>query len=56
VLIMRVNRFINARIITQVIYDYNTKFPILDDAGKEIGRKPKWQFKELFTIGLTYKF
>ncbi len=56
VLIMRVNRFINARIITNVVYDYNTKFPILNDLGKEIGRKPKWQFKELFTIGFTYKF
>jgi hypothetical protein len=56
VLIMRVNRFINARVITNVLYDYNTKFPILDDAGKEIGRKPKWQFKELFTIGFSYRF
>ena len=56
VLIMQVNRFINARVMTQLIYDYNTKFPIKDVNGKEIGRKPKWQFKELFTIGLSYKF
>lgn len=56
VLIMQVNRSINARVMTQLIYDYNTKFPILDNNGKEIGRKPKWQFKELFTIGLSYKF
>lgn len=55
-LIMRVNRFINVRVMTELIYDYNTKFPILDVSGKEIGRKPKWQFKELFTVGLNYKF
>jgi hypothetical protein len=42
--------------MTQMIYDYNTKFPVLDALGKEIGREPKLQFKELFTIGLTYKF
>jgi len=53
---MRVNRLINARIMTQLIYDYNTKFPILDSFGTEIGRKPKWQFKELLTIGLSYRF
>ena len=56
VLIMQVNRSINARIMTQLVYDYNTKFPILDINGKEIGREPKLQFKELFTIGFTYKF
>jgi len=55
-LIMRVNRQINARVMTQLIYDYNTKFPILNDAGKVIARQSKWQFKELFTIGLGYKF
>jgi len=56
VLTMRVNRLINARISTEVIYDYNTKFPILDANGLEIGRTPKWQFKELLTIGLSYRF
>ena len=56
VVIMRVSRLINARVMTQMIYDYNTKFPVLDALGKEIGREPKLQFKELFTIGLTYKF
>ena len=56
VLVMRVNRLINARVMTQLIYDYNTKFPILNSQGVEIGRTPKWQFKELFTIGLTIKF
>jgi len=56
VVIMRVNRFINARVMTQLIYDYNTKFPILNSSGVVIGQKPKWQFKELLTIGLSYRF
>ena len=56
VVIMRISRLVNARVMTQMVYDYNTKFPILDLVGKEIGSKPKLQFKELFTIGLTYKF
>jgi len=55
-LLMQVNRFISARIMTQLVYDYNTKFPVLDNAGKVIGSTPKWQFYELFTIGLTYRY
>jgi len=56
VLLMEVNRFINVRIMTQMIYDYNTKFPIYDGAGNVTGQKPKLQFEELFTIGFAYKF
>lgn len=56
ILTMRVNRLINAKIMTELIYDYNTKFPILDANGLEVGRTPKWQFKELLTIGLSYRF
>ena len=56
VLLMEVNRFINVRIMTQMIYDYNTKFPIFDGAGNVIDKKPKLQFEELFTIGFAYKF
>lgn len=55
IFVMRVNRLINVKVMTDLIYDYNTKFPILDNTGKEIGREPKWQFKELFTIGLSYR-
>ena len=53
---MQVNHYISAMVTTELIYDYNTKFPILDATGKEIGRKPKWQFKELINIGFSYKF
>jgi hypothetical protein len=55
-LVMQVNQYISTRILTQTIYDYNTKFPVYDDQGNETGRKAKWQFKEFFTIGFNYKF
>jgi hypothetical protein len=55
-LTMQINHYLNAMIRTEVVYDYNTKFPIHDEAGKEIGREPKWQFKEMFNIGFNYKF
>jgi uncharacterized protein (DUF1015 family) len=56
VLLMHVNRFINVRLMTQMIYDYNTKFPVYDASGKVIDKKPKLQFQEMITVGLTYKF
>ena len=56
VLLLQVNRFINVRVMTQMIYDYNTKFPVYDASGTVIGKKPKLQFEELFTIGFAYKF
>jgi hypothetical protein len=55
-LTMQVNHHINVLVMTELIYDYNVKFPIHDAAGVEIGRTPKWQFKELINIGFNYKF
>ncbi len=55
-LTMRVNHYVNVMIMSELIYDYNTKFPVYDAAGKVIDRKPKWQFKELFNIGFNCKF
>lgn len=55
-LVMEVTQHISTRINTQVIYDYNVKFPVVDEAGKVIAQKAKWQFKELFTVGFNYKF
>lgn len=55
-LTMQVNHHINAMVTTELIYDYNVKFPILDATGTEIGRTPKWQFKELINVGFNYKF
>jgi hypothetical protein len=45
----KVNEYISASLITQLIYDYDIKFgPDADEA--------RVQFKELFGIGLTYTF
>jgi hypothetical protein len=55
-LTMQVNHYINVMVMSELIYDYNVKFPVYNDAGTEIDRKPKWQFKELFNIGFNYKF
>jgi hypothetical protein len=55
-LTMQVNHYINIMVMTELIYDYNVKFPVYDANNKVINRKPKWQFKELFNIGFNYKF
>jgi hypothetical protein len=55
-LVMEINQHISTRINTQVLYDYNVKFPIKDDKGVVIDKKAKWQFKELFTVGFNCKF
>ena len=55
-LTMQVNHYISAMVMTELIYDYNVKFPIHDETGKEIGRETRWQFKELITLGFRYKF
>ncbi|MCE1199991.1 MAG: DUF3078 domain-containing protein [Marinilabiliales bacterium] len=55
-LMLNVTRHISTRINTQLIYDYNVKFPVLDANGVEIAKQAKWQFKELFTVGFNYKF
>lgn len=54
---MKVNKFITATIGTQVIYDDDIKIKIYDDSGmNQIGEGPRTQFKEVFAIGLSYKF
>ena len=53
---MKVNEYISASFISQIIYDYDIKFDIVDDAGNVTGSEPRVQFKELFGIGLTYSF
>ena len=53
---MKVNEFISASFITQLIYDYDIKFDILDDSGAVIGTEARIQLKQLFGVGLTYSF
>ncbi|MEX0986077.1 MAG: DUF3078 domain-containing protein [Bacteroidales bacterium] len=55
---LKVNEYISASFITQIIYDYDIKFEVVD----EVTRLPtgevdtRLQLKELFGIGLTYSF
>ncbi len=48
-LTFKVNEYISATLMTQLIYDYDIKFGPDKDAARV-------QFKELFGIGLTYNF
>lgn len=53
---LKVNEYISASFITQLIYDYDIKFDIVDAAGNVIGSEDRIQLKELFGVGLTYSF
>ncbi|MCR9250744.1 MAG: DUF3078 domain-containing protein [bacterium] len=57
ILVMKVNKFLSANLITQLIYDKdidievdNNDDGIIDEVG------PKVQFKTVFGVGLSYKF
>lgn len=49
---MKINKFLSANIITNMIYDHDIQVPI-DDQGNT-GRRVQW--KELFGAGLSFKF
>ncbi len=49
---MKINKFLSANIVTNMIYDHDILIPI-DDAGNK-GRRVQW--KQLFGAGLSFKF
>lgn len=54
---LKVNEYISASFITQLIYDYDIKFDIVDETtGNVIGTEDRVQLKELFGVGITYSF
>ena len=53
-LLMKVNDWLSASLITQLLYDDDVKIAEFDDAGVEIGSGPKVQFKQIFGLGLSY--
>ncbi|MGQ8336740.1 DUF3078 domain-containing protein [Sunxiuqinia sp. A32] len=56
--VMRLNDFINMRVMLHLLYDDNVKFPIyreIDGAQVEVGKEPKWQVKEFISVGFSYK-
>ncbi len=54
--VLKVNNFITTNILNQLIYDDDIMIPTYDDNGEKIGEGPKVQFKNIFGVGLTYKF
>lgn len=55
-LLMKINKFLSASLINQLIYDEDIDITTYDENGDvdEIG--PKVQFKNIFGVGLTYSF
>ncbi|MCX6296503.1 MAG: DUF3078 domain-containing protein [Bacteroidetes bacterium] len=55
---MKVNKLISASISTNMIYDHNIPVPVKREVNgiKVDGTGPRLQFKEVFAIGVTYKF
>ncbi len=48
--------FFTVNLTSHVLYNTDIKFPVLDDSGTEIDRKPKIQFREWLGFGIAYKF
>ena len=56
-LTFKVNEFLSASLLTQLIYDYDIQFGIDENGdGEDDSFESRVQFKELFGLGLTYTF
>ena len=58
-LLMKINSFLNASITTQLIYDDEVPVPLystINGVKTQVGKGPRTQFKESFTLGIGYKF
>lgn len=53
---MQVNKYLVVSFFTHMIYDDDIKFTLFDDAGNEVGKGPRTQFKRTLGVGLTYAF
>lgn len=54
---MKVNKWLLATLTTQLIYDQDTEVDVdRDEDGVIDGKGPRTQFREAFTLGLTYTF
>jgi hypothetical protein len=55
---MKVNKLINVNVSTQMIYDHDIPVPVERsiNGSKVIGTGPRLQFKEVLSIGISYKF
>lgn len=55
ILRMKITFYMDAVISTHIIYDDDVKVPVFNDEGVKIGIGPRLQFKEVFSIGFSYK-
>jgi hypothetical protein len=53
--VMKLNEYVNMRLLVHFIYDDDVLFPVYDDNEVKIGEEPKLQVKEFFSIGFAYK-
>ena len=53
-IVMRLNDFINVRMMLHFLYDDNVKFPVGTDADGNDILEPRWQIKEFITVGFSY--
>ena len=56
IILMKVNEALSVNLYTQLIYDFDVKFDVLDDMGEIIEQEDRVQFKSILGIGLSYKF
>lgn len=53
----KVNKYFQVNLRTQLIYDEDIEFELLDEHGESTGRKgPRTQFKEVLNLGLSHTF
>ncbi|MEO9966417.1 MAG: DUF3078 domain-containing protein [Reichenbachiella sp.] len=55
-LTMKINDVLSANIYNQIIYDFDIKFEKFDTDGTLVSSEDKWQFKNIFGLGLALKF
>jgi len=53
---IKLGKYLAATLFLQVLYDHDISIPTFDENDIQIGSGPKTQFKEVFGIGLSYKF
>lgn len=55
-LVLTVNKWLSTNISTNMIYDNDTKTVEVNEAGEQVLRGAKVQFKEALSVGLTFSF
>jgi hypothetical protein len=53
---LKINKFVSTSLITQLMYDDKTHTKILNSDGTVLSDGPRVQFKEVFGLGVSYKF